>query len=128
PQKVPVPGGAVQLAPGSAAGMPVGTEIAPAHPAPIGAVWIRAEMARGVDLTAASPCGDEARWRGTGCWGTGLNSLCTGVAVGLMGESGKGCRPSGALWGWWRGWLGWTLTLCGPIAWPGVVEHETQPE
>src|SRR2546425_2301088 len=43
-QKVPVTGGAVPLAPGSAAGMPVGTEIAPAHPAPIRTGWVRTEV------------------------------------------------------------------------------------
>ena len=36
-------------------------------------------------------------------------------------------QPSRALLEW-RGWLGWTLTLCSPIAWPGVVEHDAQPE
>src|SRR4029450_3826429 len=44
-----------------------------------------------------------------------------------VGETGKGCRLAGAL-GRWRGWLGWTLTLCAPIAWPAVVEHDAQPE
>ena len=84
-------------------------------------------MARGVDLTTASLCRAEARWWGTGCWRTGLSGLCTGVAEGLVGETGKGCRLAGALVGW-RGWLGWTLTWCGPSAWPAVVEHDAQPE
>jgi hypothetical protein len=59
--------------------------------------------------------------------GIGLNDLFTGIAVGLVGETGKGFGLSGALVGW-RDWLGWTLTLCGLIAWPGIVEHEAQPE
>ena len=84
-------------------------------------------MARGVALTTASRGGAEARWWGTGCWGTGLNGLFTGVAEGLVGETGKGCRLAGALVGW-RGGRGWTLTGGGPIAWPAVVEHEAQPE
>src|SRR5215510_10613271 len=84
-------------------------------------------MARGVDLTTASLWRAEARWWGTGCGGTGLNGLFTGVAEGLVGETSKGCRLAGALVGW-RGWLGWTLTVCGPIAWPAVVEHDAQPE
>ena len=47
--------------------------------------------------------------------------------MGLVGETGKGFGLSGALVGW-QGWLGWTLMLCGPIAWPGVVEQEAQAE
>jgi hypothetical protein len=50
-----------QLPPGTATGMAIGTEIAPAHPAPIGAVRVRAEMGGGVDLAAASPLGYDAR-------------------------------------------------------------------
>jgi len=57
----------------------------------------------------------------------GAQGLFTGVAEGLVGETGKGCRLAGALVGW-RGGLGWTLTVCGPIAWPAVVEHDAQPE
>ena len=59
--------------------------------------------------------------------GAGLNGRFTGVAVGLVGETGKGFGLSGALLGW-RGWLGWTLTLCDLITWPGVVEQEAQAE
>jgi hypothetical protein len=28
----------------------------------------------------------------------------------------------------WQGGLGWALLWCGPLIWPGVVEHEAQPE
>jgi hypothetical protein len=59
--------------------------------------------------------------------GAGLNGRFTGVAVGLVGETGQGFGLSGALVGW-RGWLRWTLTLCDLITWPGVVEQEAQPE
>ena len=52
-----------QLPPGTATGMAIGAEIAPAHPAPIGTVRVRAEMRGGVDLAAAPPRGHDARWR-----------------------------------------------------------------
>ena len=116
-----------QLAPGATMGMAGGPDMASPQPAAIGTIGSRADMARGGDRTTASLCGAEARWRGTGCWGTGRNGLFTGVAEGLVGETGKGCGLAGALVGW-RGGLGWTLTVCGPIAWPAVVEHDAQPE
>jgi hypothetical protein len=53
-----------QLPPGTTAGMAIGAEIAPAHPAPIGTVRVRAEVRRGVDLAAAPPRGHDARGRG----------------------------------------------------------------
>jgi hypothetical protein len=44
--------------------MAIGTEIAPAHPAPRGTGRVRAEMGGGVDLAAAPPRGyDPRRWR-----------------------------------------------------------------
>jgi len=52
-----------QLPPGTATGMAIGAEIAPAHPATIGTVRVGAEVRRGVDLAAAPSRHDEARWR-----------------------------------------------------------------
>src|SRR6266849_10982049 len=98
-QKVPVTGGAVQLAPGAAAGMPVGTEIAPAHPAPIGAVWMRAEMPRGVHLARASSCGGHAGWWCAGGLRVRRGCLRTGLAVGLVREARKGFGARGCLRG-----------------------------
>src|SRR5713101_6689530 len=126
-QKVPVTGGAVQLAPGSAAGMPVGTEIAPAHPAPIGAVWIRAEMSRGVHLARASPAGDDRRRGGGWQSSWSLCRLLTGRTVRLPGETRKRLRVAGAFVRWRKG-LGCPLIPCGVIAWPYIVEHDTQPQ
>src|SRR5262245_27442292 len=42
-EKVATTSDAEQLSPGTATRMAIGAEIAPAHPAPIGAVWIGAE-------------------------------------------------------------------------------------
>ena len=54
---------AIQLAPGTAVGMAIGAEIAPADPTPIGTVRVRAEVCRGVDLPTASSREDRAGWR-----------------------------------------------------------------
>src|SRR5262245_55960053 len=89
--------GAIQLAPGTAIGMAIGAEIAPAHPAPIGTVRVRAEVRRGVDLAAAPPRRHEARWRGCGClWGR-FTAVLTGVAGRLGGEAHKGLGLVAAL-------------------------------
>src|SRR5262249_41582921 len=47
---------AQQLSPGTAIGVAMGAEIPPAHSAPVGAVWIGADMVCGVDLAASPPC------------------------------------------------------------------------
>ena len=73
-----------QLPPGTATGMAIGAEIAPAHPAPIGTVRVRAEMRRGVDLTAAPSRQDDARWRSGGGVRAGGAGVLTGVAVRLL--------------------------------------------
>jgi hypothetical protein len=94
-----------QLPPGATIGMAIGTEIAPADPAPLRTVWIGAEMVRGVDLTAASSRHDDARgWGCRGVW-VGVARIGTGVAVRLGGEAHKGFRLAAALapWGWGSG-------------------------
>src|SRR6266446_2308440 len=55
--KIPFADGAVHLAPGTATGMPIGAEIAPADPSLVRTVRVRAEVCRGVDLAAAPPRG-----------------------------------------------------------------------
>src|SRR5262249_38540263 len=62
-QEVAATGDAEQLPPGAAIGMAIGAEIAPADPAAIGTVRVRAEMGGGVDLAAAPPCRHDAGWR-----------------------------------------------------------------
>src|SRR5712691_8740294 len=55
-----------QLPPGTAIGMAIGAEIAPADPAVIGTVRVGTEMGGGVDRTTAPSRGHDARWRGAG--------------------------------------------------------------
>src|SRR5215471_16007424 len=89
-----------QLPPGTAIGVAIGAEIAPAHPAPIGTVRVRAEVHRGVDLAVAPPCGYEARgWGFRGLW-AGSGDVLTGVAVWLAGEARKRFRLAAALTPW----------------------------
>src|SRR5919197_772473 len=60
-EKIAATNDAQQLSLGTAVGMPISAEIAPAAPAPVGTVRIGAEMACGVDLAAAPPCRYHAR-------------------------------------------------------------------
>src|SRR5712691_11303035 len=55
-EKVAPAAAAIQLSPRATARMTVRTDIASPKPAAIGTVGIRAEMVRGVDVTAASSC------------------------------------------------------------------------
>jgi hypothetical protein len=125
-EKVAAADHAQQLSPGTATGMAVGAEIAPAHPAPIGAVRVGAEMRGGIHLAAASSRHDDTRWWGCrGVWAGGTH-VCTGVAMGLGGEARKGFRLTTALgpWGWGlqRRWASG-----GRVAWPRPLEHDAQP-
>src|SRR2546428_549471 len=111
----------------ASAGMPVGTEIARAHPAPIGAVWMWAAMPRGVHLARASPAGGDRRRGGRWQSRWSLCCLLTGRTVRLPGETRKRLRVAGAFVRW-RDGLGCPLIPCGAIAWPCIVEHDTQPQ
>src|SRR6266852_1648041 len=95
--------GAMQLAPGTAAGMTVGAEIAEPHPALIRTVRIRAEMLRGIDLARPSPRGHDAGWRTTRQLGSMLVGLLTGGTGGLAGEARKRLWVAGALARWHDG-------------------------
>src|SRR5262249_29447537 len=123
--EVPFTAGAIQLAPGTAVGMAVGAEIAPADPAPIGTVRVRAEMQGGVHLAAAPPCGHDAGWRRAGGRWTEVASLRTGVAIRLGGEARKGHALTMAL-GHWGSGLECRRTR-GGVAGPRPMEHDAQP-
>ncbi len=118
--------GAIQLAPGAAVGMTVGTDIAQPHPAPIGTVRMGAEVRRRVHLARAAARGHDAGWRATGRLGSMLVGLLTGGTGGLAGEARKGCRLAAALAPWWRG-LRWCQVSSSTVAWPHPLEHEAQP-
>src|SRR5438128_630179 len=89
-QKGATTGDAEQLPPGTAVGMAIGAEIAPADPALVPTVRVRAAMGRGVDLAASPPRGHDAWWScgGLRAWGGGV---LTGVAGRLCSEARKGC-------------------------------------
>src|SRR2546426_373012 len=57
---------AMQLAPWSTVGRPIGTEIAQPHPALIGTGGLRAAMRRRVHLARAATRGDDTGWGGAG--------------------------------------------------------------
>src|SRR5712691_841445 len=78
---------AMQLAPGGAAGMPIGAEITEPHPALIRTIRMRAAMLRGIHLARPSPRGHEAGWQATGRLGDVLVGLLTGGTRGLAGQT-----------------------------------------
>jgi hypothetical protein len=126
-EKIAATGDAQQLPPGTATGMAIGTEIAPADPASIGTVRVRAKVHRGVNLAAAPPRGHHAGWWECGRLWARVAAVLTGVAVWLGGEACKGGGFAAALWRW--GWeRGYRWARNGGGAWPYPVEHDTQPQ
>src|SRR6266498_5731693 len=89
--------------------MAIGAEIAPADPAPIGTVRVRAEVRRGVHLAAAPPRGHDARGRGVGCLWAKVAAVLTGTQCGFVVRPVKGL---GTRWRFGTGGVG-----------SGVVEH-----
>src|SRR5712671_7340160 len=117
---------AMQLAPRATAGMPVGSDIAQPYPAAIATVGIGTEMVGGVDLARPSSRGSHAGWRATGRLGAVLVGLLTGGTGGRAGEARKRLRVAGALARRQR--LGWPLLPCGTLVWPGIMQHDAEPE
>src|SRR5262249_5629086 len=120
-------GGAVQLAPGTAVGVTVGTEIAEPDPALIRTVWMGTEVRRRVHLARAAARGHEAGWRATGRLRSVRVGLLTGGTRGLAGEARKRLRVAGALARWWQR-LGWLLIPSGTLVWPGIMQHDAEPQ
>src|SRR5712691_4336631 len=117
---------AIQLAPGSTAGMPIGTDIAQPHPAPIDTVRMGAEVRRRVHLARAAARRHDAWWRSCGGLRARGGGVLTGVAVRLAGEARKGFRLAAVLAPWWRG-LRWCRVSSSTVAWPHPMEHEAHP-
>src|SRR6059058_5719606 len=118
--------GAMQLAPWSTAGMPIGAEIAEPHPALIRTVRMRAAMLRGLHLARPSPRGYDAGWRVTGRLGCVRVGLLTGGTGGLAGEPRKRLQVAGAL-GRCLGRPGRCGASGGAVGGLHHMEHETQP-
>src|SRR5712691_3301895 len=116
---------AIQLAPGSTAGMPIGTDIAQPHPALIRTVRMRAAMLRGVYLARPSSRGSHAGWRATGRLGSVLVGLLTGGTGGLAGEARKRLRVAGALARWWQRW-GSGRARHDALGWPHTMTHQAE--
>src|SRR5882762_4501862 len=117
----------MQLAPQSTAGMSVGRDIAQAEPATIRTGGTGTEMVGGVDLARPSSRGSHAGWRATGRLGAVLVGLLTGGTGGRAGEARKRLRVAGAL-ARRRQRLGWHLIPYGTLVWPGIMQHDAEPE
>src|SRR5712691_4676972 len=126
-ERVAATAAAIQLAPRAAVGMPVGTDIAQPHPAPIGTVRLGAEVRRRVHLARAAARGHDTGWRATGRLGAVRVGLLTGDTRGPAGEARKRLQVAGALARWWQR-LGGPLIPSGTLVWPGIVQHDAEPE
>src|SRR5262249_13403114 len=115
-----------ELPPGTATGMAIGAEIPPSRPTLVGTVRVRAAMVRGVDLTAASACHDDAWGRSGGGLRAGVGWMLRGVVRRLRGEACKGGGLTLALGQWGCG-LRCRRTHGGVVAGPRPLEHEAQP-
>src|SRR5436190_19782527 len=122
-QHIPLTLAAIQLSPRATVGMTIRTEIAEPHPTPIRTVRIGAELLRGVHVARASPTGGDRRWRRRGF----LRRLLTGGTAGRAGEARKRLGGAGTL-ARRRQRFGWLLIPSGTLAWPGIMQHDAEPE
>ena len=53
--------------------------------------------------------------------------LRTGGTGGLAGETRKRLRVAGVL-ARWRQRFGWPLIPSGTLVWPGIMQHDAEPE
>jgi len=116
----------IQLTPGTATWMAIGSDVATARPPLIRTVGMGAEMPRGLHLARPSPRGDDAGWRAPGRLGDVLVGLLTGGTRGLAGEARKGLGLTVAL-GQWAWGLRYRRTHGGGVAGPRPLEHDAQP-
>jgi hypothetical protein len=104
--------------------MTIGTDIAQAHPAVVQTGGMGAEMARGIDLSAATSGENHVGRRGIGCRRRGLKFCCllTCGALGLVREAGK---RLGFAWGSgrFRG-CGCSLAMAATLARQNDQHHE----
>jgi hypothetical protein len=119
---------ALRLAPGLAAGMPIGADVPASEPAVRGTIVIRTARLCGVDGAPASP-GEDAhrRGRGGGC-GTSIEAVRTRIAQRFMDASSAGFGRFGAgSSGLVR--LAWPAK-CGPgsVGPPGMGDEAEQHE
>jgi hypothetical protein len=114
------------LPPGTAMGMAMGAERAPAHPTTLGPVRVGAAMRGGVDLAASPPCGHEAWWRGTGCRRVEGAGVLTGVAGRLLREARTGYARTVARGHWGCG-VRCRRAHGGGGAGPRPLEQEAPP-
>src|SRR4029450_2018938 len=80
-EEVALAGRAMQLPPGTTAGMAIRADVAETRPATIATIGVGTKMARGVDLTAAPPDGDEPWGGGAGRFTGQGDGLRTGVRL-----------------------------------------------
>src|SRR4030095_3850134 len=127
-QHIPFTLAAIQLTPRATVGMTLRTEIAEPHPPPIRTRRIGAELLRGIHVARASPTGGDRRWRRWRWRRRGfLWRRLPGGTTGVAGEARHRLGVAGTLARRWQR-FGWLLSPSGTLAWPGIMQHDAEPE
>jgi hypothetical protein len=87
-EEIPVTAQTHQLAPETPIGVAVGPEVTPIHPTIVGTGGMRAEVARGLNLSGTTSGADHAGWRRAGHRRLRDNAWLTELALGLVGIPG----------------------------------------
>jgi hypothetical protein len=123
--KVALARGAVELSPGTATGMAVGTKVAQPAPAAIAIARMGTEVLGGLDRAGAS----VRWWHRVGSYGRGRlgrrDVLRTQGTVWFLGQAGKRFGGVGALAAWRDGYS-W-MRVSGVLARPGLKQQAEQP-
>jgi hypothetical protein len=77
--------------------MAIGTDVATAKPAVIGAIRIGTKVCLGVDGAPAASGEGDHRWRGLRCRGASSSPLFTGLAQRFVAQTGERLGCFGAL-------------------------------
>jgi hypothetical protein len=117
--------GAVELSPGTATGMAVGTKVAQPEPAAIATARMGTEVLGSIYRAGAS----VRWWHRVGSYGRGRlgmrDVLLTQGTVWFLSQAGKRFGGVGALAAWRDGYS-W-MRVSGVLARPGIKQQEEQP-
>ena len=80
----------LQLAPGLAARISIGADVAPCEPAVIGAIRLRTELLLRIDSASMSSGEEHHRWWRTGRRGTSIEAVLTDLAERFVEQPRKG--------------------------------------
>src|SRR5262245_14872340 len=126
-QKVLLAAPTLELAPAPTAGIAIGPNLPPPHPAIIGTARRGTELRRAVHLARPSLGGGKQRRRDTRGRRARLWGLLTRSTAGSVGEPGKRLGVAGGL-GQWEGGLTCGRAGGGSTSCPPFIEEDAQPQ